>query len=128
MAKQVWEVGKAVQVGGHWLLVTERLPPRQPGEAGRWALQTGDGSKAYEWTPFRGLKLVRGELTRVRKRPRKKAKVAKTVTAGGRPVLVPRGSLWQRLTAHFGKRVKPRPHSTITRAPGATISPKARAQ
>lgn len=122
---QQWEVGKAVIVNKRELFVTGTLPPARKGEAGRYLLETLDRSKAYEWTPFRGLKLVRGELVRPDRARKRKAqrRAEKRAKAGAstRVRAVTNRGLFARLSALFRRRVKRRRKVTITRPPGAAI-------
>lgn len=127
-SKQQWEVGHTVNLGGRELLVTGRGDKRAKGEAAPWLLQSPDGQRAYEWVPFRGLRLVRGEPVRParaarRKRQRIEAKQHK-VRQALRPVT--NKGLWGRLLARLRPSRKPPANKTITRAPGATNGPQPR--
>lgn len=135
-ARQAWAVGNTVNVGGRLLSITGQLPPKRKGEAARWELQSGDGQRAYTFTPFRGLRLIRGEHVRpdkVRKRKaarRAAARGRQAPAAGGngprRVRAVTNKGPWRRLLALFGKRRKPRAKVTITRPPGAEIGTQQR--
>lgn len=130
-ARNVWAVGNLVNVGGRQLLVTGQLPPKRKGEAARWELQSGDGTRAYTFAPFRGLRLIRGEHVRPDKVRRRKA--ARRAAAKGRQPsaigdnrpqrmrAVTNKGPWGRLLALFRKRRKARYKVTITRPPGAAI-------
>lgn len=120
-AKQDWSVGARVNLGGREYFVQGREETAPPGLARAYILTTADQSRVYRWRAFRGLELLKGEPVRPR-RNRKRSRAGKAQT----PRLVPKGSLWQRLKAHFGRRVKPPSNKTITRAPGAAISPHPR--
>lgn len=126
MAKQAWQVGQTVNLGGRQLLVMGRGDKRAKGEAAPWLLETGDGQRAYEWVPFRGLKLVRGDLVRParaarRRKQRAEAKAGKVGRVQTMTQVAPKGGLFRRLLARFGRRVKPPSDVTITRPPGADI-------
>lgn len=127
--KQVWEVGRSVIVNKMELFITGTMPPRRKGEAGRFVLETLDRSKAYEFAPFRGLKLIRGELVRPERAKKRKAAARAARRAKGattsRPQVraVSNKGLFARLIARFRKPVKRGRKVTITRPPGADIGP-----
>lgn len=127
MSSNQWAVGQSVQLGGRTLRVTGRGEKRAKGEAAPWLLETEDGTSAYEWVPFRGLKLVRGEPVRPARAARRRAqrRAAKVMANKGqvrkRTRMVAKGGLFTRLLARFGKRNKRASHSTITRPPGPEI-------
>lgn len=139
-SKQQWAVGSTVKVGGLELFVQGTAEPTKPGEPRGYLVETLDRSKAYVWRPFRGLKLIRGELVRPnrKRKPRAARQVERRAApvqapAAPPPALVPTGGLWSRLKARFGLRpvadsavpVNPpklRLASRSQEAPGAAIS------
>jgi hypothetical protein len=103
MARQQWTVGQTVKVGGIELFVQGEAAPTKPGEPRGYLVETLDRQKAYIWRPFRGLKLIRGELVRPgRKRKPKAARVRQAPVP--QAAMVARGGLWSRLKARFGLR------------------------
>lgn len=113
--KQSWEPGSRVNIGGREYFVQGREDTAPKGLARAYILATADQSRRYRWRPFRGLELLEGELVRPRRRRKPKAP-----TGQGRTQMKDKVGLWNRLKAHFGRRVKPHRNVTITRAPGAT--------
>lgn len=73
--KQRWAVGARVVVGSRKYIVTGELPPPEPGSgiAQGYVLDSLDHAKTYEYTPFRGLTLIRGDLVRPGRAARRKA-------------------------------------------------------
>lgn len=109
-SKQQWAVGSTVKVGGLELFVQGEAAPTKPGEPRGYLVETLDRQKAYVWRPFRGLKLIRGEL--VRPNRKRTPKAARPVRAGRAPrqpqaAMVAHGGLWSRLKARFGLRRLP---------------------
>lgn len=99
-------------------MVQGREDTAPKGLAKAWLLSSAiDQTRQYRWRPFRGLELIGGELVR----PRRRRKV-KDTRSPPRAKMVAKGSLWQKLKARFGLRVKPQRNVTIRRAPGADIS------
>lgn len=74
-SKQRWTVGARVTVGSRKYIVTGELPPPVPGSgiAQGYVLDSMDHTKTYEYTPFRGLTLIRGDLVRPGRAARRKA-------------------------------------------------------
>jgi hypothetical protein len=124
-AKQKWEPGARVNVGGREYVVMGREETAPKGLAKAWLLSSAiDQSRQYRWRPFRGLELIGGELVRPRRRRKEtntRQRPAATRT-GGRAKMKAKGGLFSRLAARFGLRVKPKANVTIRRAPGADIS------
>lgn len=120
-AKQKWEPGAHVNVGGREYVVQGREETAPKGLAKAWLLSSAvDQSRQYRWRPFRGLELIGGELVRPRRR-RKETNTRQRASAP-RAKMVAKGGLFSRLAARFGIRVKPKRNVTIRRAPGADIS------
>lgn len=120
-AKQKWETGAVVNVGGRAYLVNGQEETAPKGLARAWLISPiGDPSRRYRWRAFRGLELIGGELVR----PRRRRKETNTRQRAGAPraKMVAKGGLFSRLAARFGIRVKPKRNVTIRRAPGADIS------
>jgi hypothetical protein len=113
-AKQKWEPGARVVVGGREYVVLGREETAPKGLAKAWLLSSAvDQSRQYRWRPFRGLELIGGELVRPRRRRK-----AKDTRGRARGRMKAKGGLWQRLKARFGLRVKPQRNVTIRRPPG----------
>jgi hypothetical protein len=124
--KQEWAIGNTVRMWGNAYVILDQLPPKEPGQAKRWVLQTEDKARVYEWVPFRGLTLVSGQPTtpkRVRNRKRK-ATIARPAPTPRAPQLVRKGTLWHRLARVLGLRKPPktRGNPDAVKAPGRPIS------
>jgi hypothetical protein len=65
-AKQVWEVGRTIHLGGRKYVIKGR----EENTLGKpWIIATEDGSRVYHWRAMHGLKLISGqELVRRRSR------------------------------------------------------------
>lgn len=71
-AKQVWEVGRTIHLGGRKYLIKGR-EENTPGKP--WVIATEDGSRVYHWRAMHGLRLISGQEL-VRKRSRAEAATA----------------------------------------------------
>jgi hypothetical protein len=124
-AKQSWEPGSRITLGGREYFVQGREETAPKGLARAYILSTVDQTRQYKWRPFRGLELMNGQKPIRPRRRRPAAKGAKPAAA--KPAkMVAKGSLWERLKAHFGRRVKPRRNVTIRRPPGQEIDTQPR--
>jgi len=86
-AKQVWEVGRTIHLGGRKYLIKGR-EENTPGKP--WVIATEDGSRVYHWRAMHGLRLVSGQEL-VRKRSR--AAPAPSGVPAALPAGVPSGGL-----------------------------------
>lgn len=89
--KQRWEVGAQVKLGGREYIVAGEMPPPEPGSglAQGWVLDTLDHSKTYEYIPWQGLRLIRGDLVRPARAARRKAARAAAKAAKARQAMPP---------------------------------------